>query len=241
MYSVDNDDGLPIYANGDALHVGLQTPRVDTWVWTTQPYIKNLSVMVAPAMGDAGGFFGGGPNATYWNQNVYPDYGLNYVFLAPWKMDHSTGLCSQSGSVTAGGASHPSSTIYFAETYKPSQDEYRKPTGGYSQFGSWVLTAPAMLSIIHKTTDYCIWEGMDWSMNPGYFNNGKPFTAEASQRYDSGSNNAFLDGHSKFMTNSRQAAGTDWATSQYTQTKIVHASQYMWDYDGTFFGQSIPD
>jgi prepilin-type processing-associated H-X9-DG protein len=97
-----------------------------------------------------------------------------------------------------------------------------------------------MLSILNSNSQYCVWPGMDWSMHPGVFNNGRPFTAEASQRYNDGSNNAMLDGHAKYLTCGQEAAGTDWATSAYTHTQITSASNYMWDYDGTFFGGTPP-
>src|SRR5262249_8326911 len=48
MYSNDSDGGLPIFANVNALDLGGPSPRVDTWVWTTQPYIKNLNIMIDP-------------------------------------------------------------------------------------------------------------------------------------------------------------------------------------------------
>jgi prepilin-type N-terminal cleavage/methylation domain-containing protein len=239
MYSNDCDDGLPLYANGNALDVGAPSPRVDTWVWTTQPYIKNLGIMIDPDMGDPHGFFGSGPNATFYNQDEFPDYGVNYVFLAPWLLD-ANGQCTMSGSVTSSGGSHPSSTIYYTESYLPNENSNYYPTGGYTNYGFWIVTAPAMLSILGSSPTYCIWDGMDWSQNPGSFNGGQPFTAEASQRYNKGGDNAFLDGHAKYLTNSAQAAGTNWATSAYTHTQITHASQYLWDYNDTFYGANPP-
>lgn len=239
MYSNDCDDGLPIFANGDALDVGNPSPRVDTWVWTTQPYIKSLGLLVDPEMGDPHGIFGSGPNATFYNQDQFPDYGVNYVFLAPWVKD-GNGQCTQSGSVTSSGGSHPSTTIFYTESYQPTENGDYYPTGGYTDYGNWIVTAPAMLSILSSSPTYCIWQGMDWSENPGSFNGGLPFTAEASQRYNHGGDNAFLDGHAKYLTNDGQAAGTNWATSVYTHTQIVHSTNYLWDYNDTFFGAQPP-
>ncbi len=239
MYANDNDDALPIFANGNALEVGWQSPRVDTWVWTLQPYIRSLKVVVDPAMGDPNGYFGDGPNATFWHQNASPDYGVNYVFLAPWERDPS-GACTRSGSVNSSGGSHPSTTIFYTETYAPNVGYDDTPTGGYTDAGSWVVTAPGMLSILTDDIAYCVYGGMDWSEHPGSFNSGKPFTAEGSQLYGHGADNVFLDGHAKYLTNAQQAAGTDYATSAYTHTQITHTTQYLWDYDGTFFGATPP-
>ncbi len=240
MYSNDFDDGLPIFADGDALHVGDAGFRVDTWVWTTQPYTKSLRILIDPLMGDPHDFFGSGPNATRSNQNAYPDYGVNYVFLAPWVRDPNTGSCTMSGSVSTSGGSHPASTIFYTETYLPNEDGTYNPTGGYSNYGDWTVTAPAMLSILTWSSTYCIWQGMDWSEHPGSFNGGLPFTAEAGQRYNHGGNDSFLDGHAKYLTNDQEAAGTDWATSAYTHTQVLHASKYLWDYDDSFFGANPP-
>jgi prepilin-type N-terminal cleavage/methylation domain-containing protein len=240
LYAADYDDGLPLFANGNAQDVGDEYPRVDTWVWTLQPYLKSLQVMVDPAMGDPGGFYGTGPNATYANQNAFPDYGVNYVFLAPWQKD-SSGQCTQSGSVSWAGASHPARTIFYVESYLPNEDANYNPTGGYSEYGNWIVTAPGMLSTLSNSSNYCIWPGMDWSQHPTNFNNGQPFTAEASQRYNHGGNVEMLDGHALWMNSDQEAAGTDWATSTYEHTLIIHSDQYMWDYNDTFFGPTPPE
>ncbi len=240
MYSSDFDDGLALFANGDASQLGNWSVRVDTWVWSTQPYIKNLSVLIDPLMGDPHGIYSGkGDESTPPYQNLFPDYGVNYVFLSPWLRDPVTGSCSKSGSVTASGASHPSSTIFFTTTYRPNEDSALNPVGGYSDYGSWVVTAPGMLSILQSNATTCVMSGMDWTKHPVGFNAGMPFTAEASQRYNDGAVNAMLDGHAKYLKSDQQAAGTDWATSGYKHTQIIHSRDYMWDYDGTFYG-AIP-
>jgi prepilin-type processing-associated H-X9-DG protein len=241
MYANDCDDGLPLFANGNPLDLANFVPRVDTWVWTTQPYIKSLSLLIDPLMGDPNGVFtAGGAHNSYWYQNLYPDFGVNYVFLSPWQKD-GTGACTLSGSVTASGGSHPSTTIFYTTTYTPNLDEYGNPIGGYSNFGSWIVTAPAMLSILQNSSTNCVRPGMDWSKNPGSFNSGNPFTAEASERYNNGGNNSFLDGHVQYLSSDKEAAGTDWATSAYMHTQIVSESRYMWDYNDTFFGATPPE
>ena len=241
MYCNDNDDELPIFANGDASLVAAGTVRVDTWVWQTQPYIKSLGVLVDPLMGDPHGIFsGGGPNDIPQNQNQYPDYGLNYVFLSPWLRDPATGICSKSGSVSDSGASHPSTTIFYITTYEPNENNANYPTGGYSNYGDFTVTAPGMQSILWSSPTYCINPGMDWSQHPGAFNNGQPFTAEASERYSNGTVCGMLDGHAQYEVTDVQAAGTNWATSAYGQTQITHEALYMWDYNDSFFGANPP-
>jgi prepilin-type N-terminal cleavage/methylation domain-containing protein len=240
MYSNDFDDGLPIFANGDASQVSTPGSHVDTWVWTTQPYMHNLSLLVDPLMGDPHGIFNNGEDGVRWYQNNFPDYGVNYAFLAPWQRDPATGSCSRSGSVTSSGGAHPSTTIFYTSTYLPNEDSHWAPTGGYTDFGSRIVTAPGVLSLIGSSSSNCVSPFMDWSKNPS-FSWGQPFTAEASQRYNQGSVCAMLDGHAKRIPSDEAAGGTDWATSSYGHTQILHSGKYLWDYDDTFFGANIPE
>lgn len=231
MYASDFDDGLPLLANGNPLEVGWAKSTVQTWVGTTLPYLKSVRIFVDPLMGDPHGIFSSGAEATPWNQNAYPDYGVNYVFLAPWLWDSSTGMCTWSGSVTASGASHPASTIFYTSTYEPNENSQSFPTGGYSDYGDWMVTAPGALTLFPSNSGRCIAQGMDWSEHPGSFNDGQPFTAEASQRYNNGGVLAFLDGHAKYLKADQQAAGTNWATSQYMHTTVTDPGKYLWSYD----------
>jgi prepilin-type N-terminal cleavage/methylation domain-containing protein len=230
MYSSDADDGLPPLANGNPELVGWEGTTVQTWVGMTQPYIKSLKILVDPLMGDPHGIFDSGPYATPVYQNAYPDYGVNYAFLAPWLRDATTGRCSKVGSVTASGAEHSSSTIFYTTTYEPNEDGNSLPTGGYSDFGDWMVTAPGALSLFGANSGRCISPGMDWSEKPIGFNDGKPFTAEASQRYSGGSVSSMLDGHAKYLKAGQAAAGTDWGSSAYKHTRITDPSKYMWSY-----------
>lgn len=231
MYADDNDDGLPLYANGDLANLENANHPADTWVWQTQPYMKSMAPLIDPLMGDPHGIYNGGAEATRWAQNLYPDYGLNYVFLAPLMRNPVTGRCRDSASVRASGAAHPSSTIFFITTYTPNEDGNYVPTGGYSDYGSWIVTAPGALSLFGEGSPRCVLAGMDWSKHPGAFNQGKPFTAEASERYNGGSVVAMLDGHARYLTADQQTAGTDWDTSRYMHTRIVSPAAYLWSYD----------
>jgi prepilin-type N-terminal cleavage/methylation domain-containing protein len=236
MYAGDNDDALPIYASGDVANLGDQDHPADTWVWQTQPYLKSLHPLIDPIMGDPHAIYSGKAWSSRVEQNLYPDYGLNYVFLAPLFRDPASGTCRNVGSVNASGASRPSSTIYFTTTYTPNEDSYMMPSGGYSDYGSWSVTAPGALSLFGESSQECVLPGMDWSKHPAGFNEGRPFTAEASQRYSGGSVVTMLDGHAKYLTADQQAAGTDWATSQYMHTRIVSPEAYLWSYDDSIFG-----
>ncbi len=230
IYASDSDDELPPLANGNPQVVGWAGTKVQTWVGMTQPYIKSMRILVDPLMGDPHNIFGSGPNATAANQNAYPDYGVNYAFLAPWLKDPATGECSRVGSVTSSGAEHSATTIFYTTTYEPNEDSANYPTGGYSDYGDWMVTAPGALGLFGNSQAECVSPGMDWSEHPVGFNGGKPFTAEASQRYAGGSVSSMLDGHAKYLTAGQAAAGTDWGTSAYGHTKITDPGKYLWSY-----------
>ncbi|MCW5941429.1 MAG: prepilin-type N-terminal cleavage/methylation domain-containing protein [Fimbriimonadaceae bacterium] len=226
MYSADYDDGLPMMMNGPYGNLvnynGVN--RVDSWVWTTQPYIKSLQMMLDPMASDPNNIFGSGPFAWFRNQNLFPYIGLNYLFLSPWPD------CARSESRTAAGADEPAGTVLFTQSRHPTYT---------SQLGYWTATAPGMYPIIAPHPTYCIWTNTGWAKNAtaGAHVNDKPYTAEVALRDGSGSNVAWLDGHAKNLKADALAAGTDWATATDGDlTVIVDKSKYLWNFDTNYFG-----
>jgi prepilin-type N-terminal cleavage/methylation domain-containing protein/prepilin-type processing-associated H-X9-DG protein len=247
MYSNDYDDYLVLYASGNADNVDGSGagPAADTWVYELQPYMKSLGIMVDPSNGDPQGVFSGGIYSTRINQNKFPSYGLNYIFLAPWIWDNNTGACDLVQAQNATGATHPATTIWFSESQQPILDADNNATGtGHTQYGWRLITAPGAYTTVLLSANYCTWGGMDWAkLGDGVHG---PFTAEASTRYNGG-NNAFLDGHAKFLTTDAQTAGTTYGTSAYTaasnntgQDSIVDYTKYLWSYNDTPIAQAFP-
>jgi prepilin-type N-terminal cleavage/methylation domain-containing protein/prepilin-type processing-associated H-X9-DG protein len=231
MYMNDADDNIPIFVNCQGTLLQCQAagggwgalvagnPRADSWVWEVQPYVKNLQLMVDPMTTDGDSIFGSGIYAWWRNQDIFPYYGINYLFLSPWDGQCANAAGSKSGS----GASQPSNTVFFTQSWD---------FGPTATIGYFTATAPGMYPVILPSPNYCIWSGAGWSKFPA--GGGPSKTAEIAYRNGQGSNVAWLDGHAKYQTIDALAAGTDFATqTNPLATKIVDITKYEWSYDGT--------
>ena len=228
MYSGDVDDALVLSMSGSYGNLGLATSNhSNTWVWLLQPYIKSLGLMVDPGFGDANNYFGSGPNAWYYNQNLFPDFAYNYLFLGPWYN------CDYGLSRNAGSAVKPAETVMFtaAKGYTPNSTH-----GWYAANapGAWPIVAPAPFA--------CIWWGGgsypgsgNWSANNGSY--GKVTSSVRIKTYTDGTTVAWLDGHAKYLKDSQLAAGTDYMSATNTSSTsgavINDLSKYLWTLDGT--------
>lgn len=233
MYGADYDDNIPLFMNQHyALWVNSPyTPRGDTWVWEIQPYIKNLQLMIDPGRGDQNGIFTGtGPLAWWRNQNLFPYYGINYIFVAPWP-DCDIG---ESKSFTA--ADEPAQTVFFTE----SKRFVASPTLGYYSInppGMWDIIAPHPVYCIYYSPGYTC--SPDWCLGP----TGPHTTASTSEMYNHGSNTAWLDGHASWKRELSLAAGTNAATVNggggvmgYGGVAITDKTQYLWNLNSEYYG-----
>lgn len=223
MYQGDFDDNIPVFANGNILKIfgSPYTPRCDTWVYEVQPYIKSLQMMKDPMTSDPSDIFGQGPFAWWRNQDLFPFYAINYLFLSPWD-----GNCQfAAGSKSATAASQPANTVFFTQSWR---------FGPTATIGYFTATAPGMYPVILPSPNYCIWTGSGWSKHPGGSQTAPPATAEIAFRDGHGTNVAWLDGHSKYAQIDALAAGTDFATQTNPNlTKITDITKYVWSFDGT--------
>jgi len=222
IYGADYDDNIVLMNSGPwakiATYDGVN--RYDTWVWSLQPYIKNLTLMVDPTGSDASNIFGSGPFAWFRNQNIFPYYGMNYLFLSPWNN------CDVSESRSFTQADNVAETVMFTQSRHPTYT---------SNLGYFTATAPGMYPVILPHPIYCIWTGAGWAKNPT--TGEKPYTAETNVRSATGSNVAWLDGHAKFLKDGMLAAGTDYGTqTNPTATVITDKSKYIWNLDDNYFG-----
>jgi prepilin-type N-terminal cleavage/methylation domain-containing protein/prepilin-type processing-associated H-X9-DG protein len=228
MYSADYDDTMPLTMAGTYTALGAGSPRVDTWVWQTQPYIKNLGLMVDPTWTDSLSIFGSGPYAWHRNQNLFPQYGYNYIFVSPWLVNAAGTNCdggSEGRTVT--GANEPAATVMFTQS--------RHPT--YTQnYGYFTATAPGMYPVIAPHPSYCIWTGAGWAKAPTATPT-VPYTSEINIRNNDGANAVWLDGHGKFHKTEALAAGTNYSTSTNpTTTALTDKTKYLWNFDDNYFG-----
>jgi prepilin-type N-terminal cleavage/methylation domain-containing protein/prepilin-type processing-associated H-X9-DG protein len=234
MYSADADDMLVLSLSGRYGNLGCPTTtgcadglpeHSNTWVMLTQPYIKSLTLMVDPGLGDGDGIYGSGPNAWFRNQNRYPQYGYNYLFLSPfWD-------CDTSLSRSATAAVKPAETVMFTT----SQGFTTAPNRGW--YGA---NAPGAWPIISPAPHACIW--YDGSVGSGNWSGNNPsnvgkITSSVRIKTYSGANVAWLDGHAKYMKDGALAAGTDYTTASYNNSAegavVNDLSKYLWSLDGT--------
>lgn len=234
MYSANNDSALPILLNGPYDNArGIASPRADSWVWMLQPYIKSLSMFVDPTRGDPRAYFGTGPDATYGNQNIFPMYGYNYLFLSPIKKSGTVcgsdlggpGLESRSST----DAEDPAGTVMFTESRRFTED----PLGGY-----YAANAPGMWPRIAPSAGYCVF----WDMTPcsGNWCTLPTKITSSVSIHNNGTHVSFIDGHAKFLSDGALAAGTDYPTAASgggTATEgaqITDVKKYLWNLNNEF-------
>jgi len=246
MYMNDSDDSFVLCQNtcdpavsgalcitsGPNQNTATGVGVADTWVYLTQPYIKNFGIMVEPALGDTGGRILGA-NSTRHNQDTYPYYGYNYMFLSPF-YDCNSALSRNSSS-----AVHPASTVMFTTA------EYFDPGRNLGFFdanapGAWPIIAPAPHACIYYGfigTVATQWTG-NWSViNPLGVHYSS--STRAVTPYNGG-NVVWVDGHAKFGTDGYLATGTDYGTSSSSNASLgatilnqANPTTYLWTLDGT--------
>jgi len=211
---------------------------VNTWVYLTQPYIKNFGIMEDPGIGDTNGLLLGA-QATRYNQDLFAQYGYNYMFLSPW-WD-----CVSSLSRNESVAVHPSSTVMFTTSQNFNSSLGGNPLQGWYESnapGAWPLIAPA----VHA----CIWytgangSGNWSSVNPPAI--GKITASTRAVSPYNGANVVWVDGHAKFGTDGYLATGTDYGTVSYNNgnqgAQVLNPSNpttYLWTLDGTLNDLSL--
>jgi prepilin-type N-terminal cleavage/methylation domain-containing protein/prepilin-type processing-associated H-X9-DG protein len=235
MYGGDADDFLPLSQSGPNSKVQSGgAGHSNTWEGICLPYIKSQQLFVDVAVGDPDNIFSSGPYAWYGNQNFFPDFGYNYMFLSPfWQC--STSL---SRSFTAGV--NPSNTVMF--TTSSTAYGNQTPKLGYYDSnapGAWPIVAPAPNACIYY---YGAQYSGNWSANnpPAI---GRVTSSTRTITYLQGANVGWLDGHAKYMKDTNLAAGTNYGSASYTSSyggaAITNVSAYLWSLDGTLNDLSL--
>ncbi len=229
-----------------------------TLAWPTLmlPYIKSRVLFVDPVRGDSHQIWAheavtpGDPNydaegATLRNQNRFPMFGYNYMFLSPLRIPKAKrGLPNAINYAVADShksteADDPSGTIFFAT----SQASLSDPSRGF-----FVVNAPGMWATFAKETNGLVgfWNGTpgtgDWvGTNTACPDDSNPCTKpQPSYGFvymlnpaPAASNVAYLDGHVKYTKAEALAAGTTFPTavagSDGSGAVIVDRKKYLWD------------
>ena len=250
MYAGDYDDYFILGGNATyGSSVGGFTAQVragvaQSWVYLALPYIKTLGIMVDPGVGDSLSIYGNSAYSTAANQQLYSQYGYNYLFLSPWY-----GCVSYEGR-SGSAAQKPAQTVMFTT----SQGFYSNVNRGWyaaNAPGAWPIIAPAPYA--------CIWYGGsvsaggvtftdgNWAANAALPAVGKVTASTRAVKPYGGANVVWVDGHAKFTNDSALAAGTNYGAAKVTDAGSGAAidgvtnlsapgaapTNYLWSLDGT--------
>ena len=251
MYQIDYDDNFVLFqvnyqdsscpTSTGGPHCADNWPtHAPMWDELVQPYMKTLQLFVDPGVGDPEGIYGSGVNAWFYNQNRFPEYGYNYMFLSPWWQ------CVGSLSRAETSGVKPAETVLFTT----SQAFLYKVDRGFVG-----VNAPGSSPITNPAPNACIFYDAFGSYPSGFDssgwtrNNPVPYdhytTEMRGYRPYGGANVAWVDGHAKFMTDDALGAGTSYGSSSYLGTPTTingvtniaspgpAPSNYLWSLDGT--------
>lgn len=193
--------------------------------------------------------------ATFRNQNRFPMYGMNYMYLSPLRIpkdkrklpDAVNYAVSESHKFTE--ADDPSGTVYFTESQRTLSDQTR---------GFFVINAPGMWPAFANNKDgyVAFWTGTggsgDWvgtTTACADFITPCPTPTTSTNfvyaGYNGGSNVSFLDGHVRYYKAAALAAGTDYPSAVAgsrghlgSGAKIVDKTKYLWNLTNkNYYGQ----
>ena len=214
-----------------------------TWIAFIYPYMKSTQVWKCPNMPDAtsGGVsiwsttastLGSSP---FRNISLWMGYGWNYHYL---NQPQDTTNCTDfnvdgngSGPPTAlAKISQPAATVMFTgSSLEPGTGSFCGANSLYPVHGGyWPVESPAALTAnTNGVRDTCPYSNGSWGQG-SYMG---PYGGFEQLRHGGmGGMVSFCDGHSKFMSAGKLAAGTNW-TPTITNSAIVinDRSQYLWD------------
>jgi prepilin-type N-terminal cleavage/methylation domain-containing protein/prepilin-type processing-associated H-X9-DG protein len=228
QYVQDYDETMPLveyYTN---------SPYPDhyvTWARAVQPYMKNWNILRCPdTEKDPYGAWGGNdPNAIYDRQSSI-SYAYNYTYLNPnagcdisqWIEPLPTTHLIFGPAITLSRLQMPADTVLIMDTKIIGSDTLGYVTSNFAD-------PPAA----YNAPEACATSDEGWGLgsigDSGL--GGAPITSTGtvSIRHTGGTNVAFCDGHTKWYTPGRLAAGTNWHVGiNYQNVFITDLSQYLW-------------
>lgn len=278
-YSQDYDNFFPIVINGryrdlrnvdDGQLTEYGEQRSDQWPLLVLPYLKDRTLYIDPERGDHYNIWSGPPLATtdagynplantWRNQNRFPMYGMNYLFLSPMVIplsritdDTPTDYMVGEGH-SFSEADDPNKTVFYTESnrgYVPTTTTDAVGTLD-SLRGFFGINSPGLWQYFgSSTTPYvAFWTGTacsaDWcgtDLDPTTFgkqtNEGFMYKNVPLQ----GNNVAYVDGHITFRTEAQLADGTDYLTATPNGpldgggAMITDKRLYLWNLNTNFYG-----
>lgn len=225
MYNQDYDELMPLF------YVPYPGSARRTWASLCQPYIKNWQAFKCPNMPDArapdGGSIWTTPGLNHdGNLGLWPGYGWNVVYMNFSADCSDFDVDAQSGPPTPLAAiGSPADTVMLTgASLEPGEGSFAGADSLYPVHGGFfVVEAPAALT----SPEGCTWSNGGWGQ--GSYNG--PYGGFEQPRHGNvGGNVTFCDGHVKFMTAGKLAAGTNWTVNTTnTDIQLTDRSQYIWD------------
>lgn len=195
-----------------------------TWVILIQPYTKNWLVNACSSLQEGPDIYNNGPTAHDTNFLLWPGYGYNWNYLT--KSRDAAGACRVSTT--------PAEGTPLAEIKKPADTVLMvdaKILGTDAWSPSYYADSPAAATL---TAETCKFNNRGWGSGTDddrapYA--GRPtYTGGFAPRHNGGGNVSFCDGHVKWMTPGRLAAGTSWRVPIATgDIRLLDREQYLWD------------
>jgi prepilin-type N-terminal cleavage/methylation domain-containing protein len=207
------------------------------WTWLVSPYIKNGGIFQdpqAPATPTSDGAWAGTAGTSTFVDIIYPDYGLNYVWLTPWN-----GYQQVPTSTTA--VPQPSNTVMISNKWSNPESTLGNEFLGFTF--NWSAGAPTYGNgpLLNYTVEVpeCAVIPQDCASNWGVNSLGTYIptitagsnTGGNAQRAGGQVVTAWVDGHAKSMSPGALAVGTNWnpniapASVNYTTNYL---DVYLW-------------
>ncbi len=205
------------------------------WPNLVQPYVKTWGVFLCPnEANDPRGVWSGTTGKTQdyndrWH-GLMTTWGYNFNYLA--KDDIVGTACipaDAAGDLGSRGTAmadvrKPAETVLVVDSKMVGDD-----TTGW--FGSNIAGSPAA----YNAPDICTYSNDGWGLGTyvdGGPAEGTPYdsTGAAAMRHTKGTNVVWCDGHAKWMTPGRLAAGTNWKVGiDLKSITVTDVDQYLWD------------
>ena len=282
QYAQDYDDRIPVVINGpyrdlrnvrdDQLTVyGEQ--RADMWPLLVLPYLHDRTIYVDPQRGDLYGIWSGAPLATsdsgynatantYRNQSRFSMFGLNYMFLSPFRIPDSK-MTDATPTDWMAGESHSyaeaedlHNTVFFGTSERGYVPQSGTDMVGVEdwQRGFSTINAPGLWNFLSASTVPYVpfWTGTacsgDWcgtDLDPN--TSGKQTNEGFFYKFPTtlANNVMFLDLHVHYMTAAQLAQGTDYLTATPSDggtgyfgggATITDKSAYLWNLNEQYYG-----
>jgi prepilin-type N-terminal cleavage/methylation domain-containing protein/prepilin-type processing-associated H-X9-DG protein len=237
--------------------------RSEGWPILLLPYTKSRQIYIDPNRGDVLQIWRGpaliptdpgyvATQNTNRNQSRYPHYGVNYLFLSPFRIptakmsDPTPSNWMQGESRSFTQADEPAATVFYTESKLYNTENVR---------GWWGINAPGMWpNIAHDDVEYVIfWDGTecggDWCGDYDLTTAGRQkSTASTHIEFNEGANTTFIDGHVSHMKDGKLAAGTNYLTATPNDggvspgyngggAVIQDKNKYIWNLDTNYYEQ----